>query len=63
MNHRLRSVSLAAAAGILAPALAAQLPAGTAAPAFDFDKTWNDGPSSFAELEGKVVLLDFFATW
>jgi hypothetical protein len=51
------------AAGLLAAAAPGQLQAGTTAPAFDFAKTWNDAPVSFAELKGKLIMLDFFATW
>lgn len=36
---------------------------GSAPPAFDFVKVWNDGPESFDEFEGKVVILDFSETW
>lgn len=63
MHDRLRSISVAAAAGLLAASLSAQLQPGTTAPPFDFDQRWNDAPTSFAELEGKLVLLDYFATW
>lgn len=57
-------ISLAAlAAGVLTAWVPAQLAKGTAAPSFDFAKTWNDAPVSFAELKGKLVMLDFFATW
>jgi hypothetical protein len=48
----------------LLPALA--LPAqdkGKAAPSFEIEKAWNDGPTSFDELFGKVVILDFAQTW
>lgn len=36
---------------------------GSAPPAIEFVKVWNDCPDSFEELEGKVVVLDFGATW
>ena len=36
---------------------------GSAPVAFDFLKVWNDGPESFDEFEGKVVILDFSETW
>ncbi len=55
-----------AAAALLAAlpaALPAQLKVGTEPPAFAFDKVWNDGPKSFAEFAGKVVILDFARTW
>lgn len=36
---------------------------GSTPPPIEFVKVWNDGPESFGELEGKVVILDFGATW
>ena len=36
---------------------------GSAPPAFEFEKVWNDGPKSFDEFEGKVIILDFSETW
>lgn len=36
---------------------------GAPPPPIEFVKVWNDGPESFDELEGKVVILDFGATW
>ena len=36
---------------------------GSTPPPIEFVKVWNDGPESFDELEGKVVILDFGATW
>jgi peroxiredoxin len=32
---------------------------GEPAPSFTFQKVWNDGPKSFADLTGKVVILEF----
>ena len=52
-----------AAAALAAGTVSAQVPKGTAAPAFEFKKVWNDGPESFDDLAGKVVILDFSATW
>jgi len=46
----------------LAGGLLAQDP-GTDAPEIEFAKTWNDAPSSWDELHGKLVLLDFGETW
>lgn len=61
MNRR---VPLAAtAAAIFAAAVPAQLQKGTTAPDIVFAKTWNEAPVSLAELKGKLVMLDFFATW
>lgn len=56
-------MSLVAAALFGAAAVPAQVPKGTAPPAFEFKKVWNDGPESFDELAGKVVILDFAETW
>lgn len=53
----------AALAATFAGALPAQLEKGITAPAFDFKKSWNDAPDSFGDLRGKLVLLEFFATW
>ncbi|MFQ5506774.1 MAG: TlpA family protein disulfide reductase [Planctomycetota bacterium] len=53
----------ALAAALFAGVVPGQLAKGTKAPEFDFEKAWNDGPGKFAELKGKVVLLEFFATW
>lgn len=36
---------------------------GTSPPEFEIVKAWNDGPKSFADFEGKVVILDFAQTW
>ena len=36
---------------------------GATPPAFAFEKVWNDGPASFDDLAGKVVILDFSQTW
>ncbi len=52
-----------AAALLLAGAGTAQVMKGTAPPAFEFQKVWNDGPAAFDELEGKLVILDFSQTW
>lgn len=49
--------------GLLANALSAQLRPGQAAPEFAIEKGWNNAPKTFAEMKGKAVMLDFFATW
>lgn len=56
-------VAAAAAAAVFAPSATGQLMKGSKAPAFEFARVWNDGPASFGELEGKLVLLDFSQTW
>ena len=55
-------VVVAALALVSAGTLAAQQK-GSTPPPIEFVKVWNDGPESFDELEGKVVILDFGATW
>ena len=47
----------------LAVSASAQVSKGTAPPALQFEKVWNDGPATFADLAGKVVILDFAQTW
>lgn len=53
----------AAAAVLFASALPAQLAKGSVAPSFEIQKAWNDGPTKFDELDGKLVILDFAQTW
>jgi len=57
-----KSCLLMAALALAGGSLVAQQK-GSAPPAIEFVKVWNDGPASFDELEGKVVILDFGATW
>lgn len=63
MRNRFRTPLWALAGGLVAAALPAQISSGTTAPEFEFAATWNDAPTSFAELKGKLIMLDFFATW
>lgn len=56
-------IPLVAAALFGAAAVTAQVPKGSAPPAFEFAKVLNDGPESFDDLAGKVVILDFAETW
>lgn len=51
------------ALGLLAGALAAQPQPGEPAPEFAIDKGWNGAPKAFADMKGKAVMLEFFATW
>ncbi|MCC7064486.1 MAG: hypothetical protein IT456_16860 [Planctomycetes bacterium] len=44
-------------------ALPAQVQKGGTPPELVFDKVWNDGPATFADMAGKVVILDFAQTW
>lgn len=59
----LRTLSWLCAASLLAVGASAQVAKGSPAPAFTIEKGWNDAPTSFADLEGKVVILDFAQTW
>ncbi len=54
---------MVAAALFSAATLTAQVSQGSAAPPFDFKAMLNDGPESFDDLAGKVVILDFAETW
>lgn len=60
MNRKSWLVMAALALG--SGSLAAQ-EVGSTPPSFGFEKVWNDGPESFDEFEGKVVILDFSETW
>ncbi|HEB52392.1 MAG TPA: hypothetical protein ENI87_03950 [bacterium] len=62
MNARWKLPGVAALA-LSSCALVAQVQKGQTPPPIEFAKVWNDGPASFAELAGKVVILDFAATW
>lgn len=57
--HVFASVAVAS----LAVSIPAQLSKGGTPPELQFEKVWNDGPATFADLAGKVVLLDFSQTW
>ena len=57
--HVFASVAVAS----LAVSAPAQLQKGAVPPEFAFEKVWNDGPAAFADMTGKVVLLDFSQTW
>lgn len=52
-----------ALAAVGAAALPAQVQKGGIPPELVFDKVWNDGPATFADMAGKVVILDFAQTW
>ena len=41
----------------------AQMTKGGTPPEFAFEKVWNDAPAAFADMAGKVVVLDFAQTW
>ena len=64
MVTRTATLFTALAAGLLlGGATVAQIAKGSPAPAFPFQKVWNDGPESFDDLAGKVVILKFSETW
>ncbi|MAD33275.1 MAG: hypothetical protein CMJ88_05910 [Planctomycetes bacterium] len=56
-----RVIVAASALAAVGPLVAQQK--GAAPPPIEFVKVWNGAPESFDELEGKVVILDFGATW
>lgn len=54
---------LVAVVALVATALTAQVQKGGTPPELTFDKVWNQGPASWDDLAGKVVILDFAQTW
>lgn len=58
-----RYASFVFTAAVLAGGVSAQIPKGSPAPAFPFQKVWNNGPESFDDFAGKVVILKFSETW
>jgi hypothetical protein len=62
MNRNFSRALAGALTVFAAGALVAQQK-GSTPPVIEFVKVWNDGPESFDELKGKVVILDFGATW
>jgi hypothetical protein len=56
-THARTSVALAAV--LLGGLATAQVKKGEKPPEFTFGKVWNDGPKSFAELAGKVVIVEY----
>lgn len=56
-THARTSVALAAV--LLGGLATAQVRKGEKPPEFTFGKVWNDGPKSFAELAGKVVIVEY----
>ncbi len=52
-----------AALTLTALPLSAQLRKGTEPPTFEFDSALNDAPASFDGFRGRLVLIEFFATW
>lgn len=58
-----RAIPCVAALCLVVGGAAAQVRKGGEPPAFAFEKVWNGAPTSFAGLEGHVVILDFSQTW
>lgn len=58
MGTRTR-LSTIAAIVMFAGLAVAQVKKGSAPPQFTFGRVWNDGPKSFAELAGKVVIVEY----
>jgi hypothetical protein len=58
MNAHARTLALAAIALSSGVAMA-QVRKGAPPPEFTFIQCWNGAPKSFADLAGKVVILDF----
>jgi hypothetical protein len=52
-----------AAALLLAGGVSAQIAKGAEPPEIPFQKVWNDGPASFADTKGRVVILKFSESW
>ena len=48
---------------LLAGAVSAQVQKGQVPPPIAFKKVWNDGPATFDDFAGKVVILKFSETW
>ena len=48
---------------LVACTLPAQVGEGDRAPEFEIKDALNQAPASFQEFRGKVLMLDFFATW
>ena len=59
LAHPLALVTIAVSSG----AAVAQIRRGDSLPAFQFIESWNGAPKTFAELAGKVVILDFTQSW
>jgi hypothetical protein len=60
---KVRPLSTFAVAALLCSAGTAQVAKGSPAPAMPFEKVWNNGPESFDDFAGRVVILKFSETW
>ncbi len=58
-----RSLTTLAAAALLVGALPAQFSKGQTPTPLEFVKVWNDGPASFDDFAGRVVILKFSESW
>lgn len=58
-----RNATFLFAAAALLGSASAQIQKGAPAPAFPFQKVWNNGPESFDDFAGRVVVLKFSETW
>lgn len=56
-------IACVVAGALLAFPVSAQIAKGATPPEIPFQKVWNDGPASFADFAGKVVILKFSETW
>lgn len=63
MSAMIRKPWLVMAALLVGGGTAFAQQVGSAPPEFGFEKVWNNGPASFEEFEGKVVVLDFSESW
>jgi hypothetical protein len=58
-----RSLPSVAVAALLLGAAPAQFTKGQTPAPMTFVKVWNDGPATFDDLAGRVVILKFTETW
>jgi hypothetical protein len=58
-----RMLSAFVATALVAAVVPAQIAKGAPAPAIPFVTTWNNAPTSWDDLAGKVVILKFSETW
>jgi hypothetical protein len=65
MNHHwIQTCALAVVVtGLVAPVAAQKLPIGAEAPSLDVKEAFNDGPTSWGDLEGRAILVKFTRTW
>ena len=61
--YRFLPALLLAVVSCAAPQAASQLEQRKDAPASEFEWINSEGPNTLAEMRGRVVLLEFWATW